>query len=141
MKLKIVRVDPTLPLPEYHTAGAVAFDFYTRVDATIAPHATMLFPSNFIIEVPPGYFLMIAARSSTHKKGLIPANGVGVIDQDYHGPQDEIRLVLHNFTDQPVTVQKGDRLAQGIIIPIVKPEWEEVTAIKEESRGGFGSTG
>src|SRR5438128_571094 len=114
MKLKIVRVDAALPLPEYKTSGAVAFDLYARTDATIAPHTTAILPSNFIIAIPEGYFLMIAARSSSYKKGLLPANGIGVIDQDYHGPQDEIGILMYNFSDTPTEVKRGDRIAQAL---------------------------
>jgi dUTP pyrophosphatase len=143
MKIRITRVDPSLPLPEYKTSGAVAFDMYTREDATIAPGAIALLPSNLIVKIPDGYFLMIAARSSTAKKGLTLANGVGTIDQDFNGFENEIRIAVHNFTDAPVSVARGDRLAQGLILPIIKAEWEEVSreSLPKESRGSFGSTG
>jgi dUTP pyrophosphatase len=141
MKIRITRVDKTLPLPEYHTAGAVAFDLYSRIDETIPARESRLLPSNCIIEVPKGYFLMVAARSSSAKKGLMPPHGLGVIDQDYHGPRDEIGILVYNFTDAPVEVKRGDRVAQGLLIPIEKAEFEEVEKIKDESRGGFGSTG
>jgi len=141
MKVRITRVDKTLPLPEYHTEGAVAFDLYSRVDDTLAPKERKLVPANFVIEVPKGHVLLIAARSSTPKKGLMLANSVGIIDQDFHGPDDEFRLWLYNVTDAPVEVKRGDRIAQALIVPIVKAEFEEVEKIKDESRGGFGTTG
>ena len=141
MKLRLVRIDKTLPLPEYQTPGSVAFDLYTRIDAVILPREKMVLPTNFVIEVPAGYALILAARSGLFKKGLVMRNGIGVIDQDYHGPDDEIHLVIYNFTDAPVEVKRGDRLAQALIVPTLKAEFEEVESIKEESRGGFGSTG
>lgn len=142
MKVRIVRIDKSLPLPKYHTEGAVAFDLYSREEATIQPGEMKLLPSNFIIEVPAGHALILAARSSLSKrKGLMLANGVGVIDQDYHGPEDETGILVRNFTDVPVTVERGERIAQGLIMPIEKAEFEEKNSIKEESRGGFGSTG
>lgn len=141
MNVKIVRIDPGLPLPEYKTTGAAAFDLYSRTDAVIAPRATAILPSNLIIEAPRGHALIISARSGLHKRGLMLANGIGVIDPDYHGPKDEIGIAVYNFTDEPVAVARGDRIAQGFIIPVAKAEWEEVAAIKENSRGGFGSTG
>ena len=141
MNIKIVRVDRELPLPEYKTEGAVAFDLYTREDAMIAPHECKLLPTNFIIQVPEGHALILAARSGLFKKNLTMRNGIGVIDQDYHGPRDELHLVIYNFSDAPVAVKRGDRLAQGLIVPIARVEWEEVAQIKESSRGGFGSTG
>ena len=94
------------------------------------------------MEVPPGYFLAIVARSSTPlKRGLMVANGVGVIDPDYSGPEDEIMIQVLNFTDEPVDVRRGDRLAQGLILQATQVTWEEVDALKGPSRGGFGSTG
>lgn len=141
IKVKIVRIEKDLPLPEYKTEGAVAFDIYTRIDALLQPGEIKILPSNLIIEVPAGYMLMIASRSSTPKKGIQLANSVGILDQDYHGPQDELGLFVRNFTNEPVEVKRGDRLGQGIIVPIVKAEWQEEEQIKEESRGGFGSTG
>jgi len=84
---------------------------------------------------------MIAARSSTVKRGLFKANSVGIVDQDFHGPKDEIGVLLYNFSDQIASLKRGDRIAQGLIIPIQKVDWEEVDQIKEESRGGFGTTG
>lgn len=142
MKVKIVRVDASLPLPEYKTEGAVAFDMYSREDATIAPKELKVLPSNFIIQVPEGYALLLAARSGLgKKKGLTLRNGIGVVDQDYHGPEDEIGILVYNFTESPVTIVRGERIAQGLIVPIVRAEWEEVGNIKEQSRGGFGSTG
>lgn len=143
MNVHISRVDPSLPLPEYHTPGAVAFDIYTREDATIPPHEYRLLPSNLVIAVPAGYALILAARSGLAKKGLTLPNGIGVIDQDYHGPDDEIGILVYNFTSETVVVKRGDRLTQGLIVPVAKAEWEEVPrdTIKEASRGGFGSTG
>lgn len=142
MKVRIIRIEKDLPLPEYKTDGAVAFDLYTRQAANIGPKESVLLPTNLIIEVPAGHALILASRSSLGpKKGLQMGNGIGVIDQDYHGPQDELRLFVRNFTNAPVSVERGERLAQGFIVPIVSLEFEEVNAIKEESRGGFGSTG
>ena len=69
------------------------------------------------------------------------ANGVGVVDPDYSGPEDEVMIQLLNFTDSPVTVQRGDRLAQGIILPAPRVTWNEVRRPREVTRGGFGSTG
>lgn len=142
MKIKIVRIDKNLPLPEYKTEGSVAFDMYSREDTIVAPGELKMLPSNFIIQVPDGYVLIIAARSSLAKrKGLALRNGIGVVDRDYHGPEDEIKILVYNFTDTPIAVARGERLAQGLIMPVAKAAWEEVSAIKDESRGGFGTTG
>lgn len=143
MQIRISRVDPTLPLPAYQTAGSVAFDLSPRVDATIPPGATVVVPANCIVEVPAGYALLIAGRSSLVKRGLVLANSIGVVDQDYHGPNDELGLQIRNITDQPITVARGDRLAQGFFVPVERAEWRELARehIATADRGGFGSTG
>ncbi|MDP3729414.1 MAG: dUTP diphosphatase [bacterium] len=141
MKIKIKRIDASLPLPEYKTKGAVAFDIYSRTNEIVKPLEIKYLPSNLIIQVPKGYFLMIAARSSTHKKGLFMAHGIGVLDQDYCGPEDEIFIPLYNFTKKKVMLEKGERIAQGILTPLQKAQWHEVSSIAKKSRGGFGSTG
>ena len=87
-------------------------------------------------------FLGIFARSSTPlKRGLMVANGVGVVDSDYCGPADEVKIAVMNFTAAAVTVSAGDRIAQGMLLPAPRVEWEEVAELAAESRGGFGATG
>lgn len=131
-----------MPLPSYQTAGAAGFDLAAAADATIAPGEVALVPTGLVIEVPEGHFLGIFARSSTPlRRGLIVANGVGVVDSDYCGPADEIRIQVLNVTGSPVDVKRGDRLAQGIILPFVRAEWVEHAAPGRPTRGGFGSTG
>ncbi|PIR04421.1 MAG: dUTP diphosphatase [Candidatus Magasanikbacteria bacterium CG11_big_fil_rev_8_21_14_0_20_39_34] len=142
MQVNIKRIDSSLPLPEYQTEGAVAFDMYSRIEAKIPPGKTALLPTNLIIETPPGYMLMLAARSSLAKKrGLKLANGVGIIDQDYCGDTDEIYIHMHNFSETLVKISPGDRLVQGMFVPIEKATWKEQTRMNKESRGGFGTTG
>jgi dUTP pyrophosphatase len=140
MKIKIKRVDNTLPLPEYQTSGAVAFDLYSRVDASIPARTLDRLPTNVIIEIPKGYMLQIKDRSSTmKKKGLLVTTGY--IDNDYHGELDEILLQVYNLTDSEVKIEKGERIGQGAFVRVDIAEWEEVDKMKEESRGGFGTTG
>src|SRR5690554_3338061 len=104
MKVRIKRVDSDLPLPSYQTEGAVAFDLYARTTTVIKPFTPTIVPTNLIIEVPKGYFLMLASRSSTPiKKHLMVANGIGVIDEDYHGDRDEIGVQFLNFSQEDVT--------------------------------------
>jgi dUTP pyrophosphatase len=92
--------------------------------------------------VPTGHFLGIFARSSTPlKRGLAIANGVGIIDPDYSGPKDEVLIQVLNFTGGDVHVKRGDRLAQGIVLPAPRVTWQEVRDIREVTRGGFGATG
>lgn len=142
IKVEIVRIDKSLPLPKYETLGSAAFDIYSRVDVEIPSKSLRIAPSNLIIKVPKGHVLILSARSSlAKKKGLMLANGIGVIDQDYNGPNDEIGVSLYNFSDNSVKIDKGDRIAQGLIMPIEQADWREVDSIAESSRGGFGSTG
>lgn len=131
-----------MPLPSYQTAGAAGFDLAANAEVAIAPGAIVLIPTGLVVEVPPGHFLGIFARSSTPlKKGLVVANGVGVLDSDYCGPTDEVKIQVMNVTSQPVTVLKGDRIAQGIVMPFVRVEIEDGAGATAPSRGGFGSTG
>ncbi len=142
MQVKIKRIDSSLPLPEYQTIGSVAFDLYSRIDGEISPGEIVMFPTNLIIATPPGYVLMIAPRSSLcRKKGLKLGNTIGVIDQDFCGPEDEILLPLQNFTKQTVSIKRGERLVQAMFVRIDKvSQWQEVDQITESSRGGYGST-
>ncbi len=142
MRLKITRLDPAVGLPEPATRHSAGFDLASAVDLEIPPRSIRLVGTGLVIAVPEGHFLGIFARSSTPlKRGLMVANGVGVIDADYCGPADEIKIQLLNFTDAPVLVKKGDRLAQGIVLPCPRVEWDEDHDIPQPSRGGFGSTG
>jgi dUTP pyrophosphatase len=111
-------------------------------DLVIPAGEVALVRTGLVIEVPAGHFLGIFARSSTPlKRGLMVANGVGVVDSDYSGPNDEIMIQLLNFTGVPVHVAKGDRLAQGIVLPSPRVAWDEVSDIRAATRGGFGATG
>jgi len=142
MNIRIVRLDPSVSLPTYATAGSAGFDLASSVDLSIQPGEVALVPTGLVIEVPPGHFLGIFARSSTPlKRGLMVANGVGVVDADYCGPEDEIKIEVLNFTTAPVAVRRGDRLAQGIIVPFVRAEWDEQPRSGRPTRGGFGATG
>jgi dUTP pyrophosphatase len=142
MRLRIRRLDSTVPLPTYGTDEAAGFDLAAARDIAIPPHTIALVRTGLVIEVPTGHFLAILARSSTPlKRGLMVANGVGVIDSDYSGPTDEIMIQLLNFTDSEVQVRRGDRLAQGIVLPVPRVTWEEAEEIRGASRGGFGATG
>lgn len=142
MKVSIQRIDTDLPLPKHESSGAVGFDFLTRETTTIEPRAIGLVPGNVIVQVPEGYALFIVPRSSLpRKKMLVCPHSIGVIDQDYHGPEDEILVQVQNISDSPVTVERGERIAQGIFVKVEQAEWEEVDGHGAETRGGFGSTG
>src|SRR6188474_1774894 len=143
LPVRLRRLDPSVPMPAYQTPGAAGFDLAASADITIAPGTIALVPTGLVIQVPPGHFLGIFARSSTPlKKGLMVANGVGVIDEDYCGPSDEIKIQVLNFTASPVDVKRGDRIAQGLFLPVTRVSWqEEAGDLREGSRGGFGATG
>ena len=143
LTVRIHRLHPDVPIPRYETAGSVGFDLAASEDVVVAPGALALVPTGLVIEVPHGHFLGIFARSSTPlRRGLMVANGVGVIDEDYCGPKDEIKIQVFNFTHAPVTVARGDRIAQGLFLPVTRVEWQETGgAPRDDSRGGFGATG
>ena len=142
MHVRITRLRQDVPLPEYQTAGAAGFDMAAAEDVIIQPGEVKLVPTGLVIEVPPGMFLGVFARSSTpFKRGLMVANGVGVVDSDYCGPADEVKIQVLNFTRDPVAVKAGDRIAQGIFLPATRVIWHEAQVGKPGSRGGFGTTG
>ena len=141
--IRISRLDPSVALPQYQTPGAAGFDLAASADVIVAPGTIALIPTGLVIQVPSGHFLGIFARSSTPlKKGLMVANGVGVVDEDYCGPADEVKIQVLNFTAEPVQVRRGDRIAQGLIIAVARAEWQEESGdLRPGSRGGFGATG
>lgn len=141
MKARITRVRENVALPEYKTAEAAAFDIAVCEGATIEPNGTVFLPTGLIIQAPEGHMLMIAPRSSTFKKkGLRLGNTAGIIDRDFCGPEDELLIYLWNPGKEPVTVEAGERIAQGIFIPITHVEWDEGEPAGP-TRGGWGSTG
>src|SRR6266436_4433510 len=141
LQVTIKRVDADLPLPTYATEGSVGFDLLCREDTEIAPRAIELIPGNVIVHTPPGYMLLLTLRSSTpRRKGLLIPNGVGIIDQDYCGEGDELMVQVFNFREEAVTVKRGERIAQGIFVPVLRVSWNEVDEMGK-GRGGFGSTG
>ena len=141
MKIRIKRFNKSLPLPEYKTSGAVAFDLTARISLEISPRKVGYIPLNIACETPEGYFLLLAARSSTHKKGLILANGIGIGDPDFTGDEDEYAAAYLNFTDKTVLIEAGERIAQGMLVKFERAEWGEVDSLGNKTRGGFGSTG
>lgn len=141
MQVFLKRIDTDLPLPQHESHGAVGFDLIVRTTTTIEPKAIALIPGNVIVKVPEGYALFIVPRSSLpRKKSLIFPHSIGIIDQDYHGPEDEIRIQVMNMGDSPVTVERGEKIAQGMLVKIEKVEWTEVEDHGAQTRGGFGST-
>lgn len=145
MHVKITRLPSVqdLPLPQYESAGAVGFDLMVATDMEIQPGEIALVPTGLIIETPPGYALILASRSSLpRKKNLHKPHSIGVIDQDYCGPKDEIMIQVRNFSDTPTLLTRGEKIAQGLFVRVDRAEWEEVSLgdLQQKSRGGFGST-
>lgn len=130
-------------LPTYGSPEAAGADLYACLDApvTIDAGETLLIPTGLALEIPKGYAGLIYARSSLGtKRGLAPANKVGVIDSDYRG---EIGVVLHNHGKMAQTIEPSERIAQMLITPVLTPAFEEVAELTDTERGagGFGSTG
>jgi len=141
MKVKIKRIDKSLPLPVYETAGSVGFDIIARETTKVGPHEIGLVPGNIIVETPRGYMLLLALRSSApRKKGLLKPHGIGVIDQDYAGPEDEVKVQVYNFSNKKVAIERGEKIAQGIFVNVDRAEWLEIEKVENPTRGGFGST-
>ena len=141
MRVKVTRLNSSVPLPVYSTPGSAAFDLAAAESVDVPPGQIRLVGTGLVMGVPPGYFLAILARSSTPlKRGLIVANAVGVIDSDYCGPDDEVKIQVMNVTAVPVTIGRGDRIAQALVLPAPRVEFEEADTTAP-SRGGFGSTG
>ena len=141
MKVIIKRFDKNLPLPEYKTSGAAAFDLNVREEIVIPSKKVVLVPLNIALQLPENHWALLSARSSLHKMGLMLANGIGVGDYDYRGNGDEYKAALWNYTDSPVTLSKGDRVVQMIIMTREQVVFEEKDKFSTEDRGGFGSTG
>ena len=142
MKVNVKRLTPTAKLPTYGSAFAAGADLYSDEGAfTVAPGETYLVHTGVSVEIPEGYAGFVHARSGmATKRGLAPANKVGVIDADYRG---EVMVALHNHSNEPRTVEAGERVAQLVIAPFLKAEFEEAESLTETERGagGFGSTG
>ena len=141
--IKVKKLKEQAVLPTYGSAEAAGADLYACIDApaVIEPGATVFIPTGLAMELPVGYVGLIYARSGLAcKKGLAPANKVGVIDSDYRG---EFIVALHNHGNESQTVSCGDRIAQLVITPVITPGFIETTDLSDTKRdtSGFGSTG
>lgn len=141
--IRVKRLHPNAKLPTYGSSEAAGADLYACLDepVTIQPGEVFWVPTGIALEVPKGCAGLVYARSSMGaKRGLAPANKVGVVDSDYRG---EIKVVLLNHSQQPQTLEPGERVAQFVITPVLTPAYEEVTDLTDTDRGagGFGSTG
>ena len=143
MQVKIKKLDERAKLPTYGTEYSAGADLYSMEGDTVTlkPHETVMVHLGFAIEIPEGYAGLVFARSGlASKRGIAPANKVGVVDSDYRG---ECMVALHNHTDSEVTVEGGERIAQLVIVPFLKAEYELAEELSDTQRGagGFGSTG
>lgn len=142
MKVRIKRVDKSLPLPEYHTHGAAGFDIYSRENVEVAPGEYKVVPSNLVVETPEGHMLLMMARSSLfRKKGLMLANNIALFDYDFRGDDDEMLIQLFNPSKETAVIERGERIVQGVFAKFDRADWEEVDKMNNTNRGGIGSTG
>ena len=144
MKVRIKKIKDEASLPSRGSEQAAGYDLYACPEeekVEIAPHGTVVIGTGLAAQVPEGYFGAIFARSGlAARSGLRPANCVGVLDSDYRG---EIKVALHNDTDEPRYIGRGDRIAQLVILPYLSAEFEEAAELDDTERGdgGFGHTG
>lgn len=138
--IKVKRFMNGVLLPKMGSADAAGMDFYQPESVVIEPHQTQYVTLGLAMEIPKGYMLMLAPRSSMSKTPLVVPNSFGVIDADYRG---EIKGIFKNTSDVAYTIQKGDRLLQGILVPVGALNLLEVDELSETERGsgGIGSTG
>ena len=141
--MRVKKVRPNALIPTYGSAEAAGADLYACLDAdvVIEPGKTVFVPTGIAMAVPSGYAGLIYARSSMGaKRGLAPANKVGVIDSDYRG---EVMVALHNHGTEVQTVCHGERVAQLLVTAVLAPAFEVTDELDETVRGdgGFGSTG
>ena len=142
-KIRIKKLNENAVAPTYGTEFSAGADLYALPGAEIVipAHKTVMIHTGLAMEIPEGYAGLIFARSGlASKRGLAPANKVGVVDPDYRG---EFMVALHNHTDEDKTVLGGERVAQLVIVPFITADFEEVKELSDTLRGegGFGSTG
>ena len=144
VKVNIKKLHADAVVPSYATEFSAGADLYALPEedsVTVLPGQTVFFPTGLSIEIPRGYAGLVYARSGLAcKKGLAPANKVGVIDSDYRG---EILVALHNHSDSAITVNRGERIAQLVITPCLHADFNLCEELSDTVRGegGFGSTG
>ncbi len=130
-----------LPLPAYATSGAAGMDVVSAEDVVIAPGARHAVATGLAVAIPQGFEIQVRPRSGLAlKHGITVPNTPGTIDSDYRG---EVKVILINLGAEPFAVQRGDRVAQLVLAPVVLAAWDEVAELDATTRGagGFGSTG
>lgn len=132
-----------LPLPAYATGGAAGMDLLAAVDAplVVPPGGRALVPTGLCVALPPGHELQVRPRSGLAlRHGIVLPNSPGTIDEDFRG---EVQVIVMNAGDIPFTVERGMRIAQAVLSPVLRARWEEAETLDGTARGvgGFGSTG
>ena len=143
MQVNVKKLHENAVLPTYGSTNAAGADLYACIDAplTIAPHETVMVHTGLAMEIPEGYAGLVYARSGlAAKRHLAPANKVGVVDSDYRG---EFMVALHNHSNEPQTIENGERLCQMVVARHETVDWEAVDTLDSTQRGagGFGHTG
>ncbi|MBE5039771.1 dUTP diphosphatase [Ructibacterium gallinarum] len=143
MVVKIKYLQKNVPVPEYATQGSAGMDLAAALSGpvTVPAGGRALIPTGIAIQIPEGYGGFIFPRSGlAFKKGISMCNSVGVIDSDYTG---EIKVAVHNISEESYTINPGDRIAQLVFLPVARAQWEETDELDQTERGagGFGSTG
>ena len=141
ISIRFQKLDPAARVPTYGSSSAAGADLYALQGATVAPGQTVMMHTGIALEIPEGYAGLIYARSGlATKRGLAPANKVGVVDADYRG---EIMVSLHNHSGEAQSVEAGERIAQLVITPFLRVKFDESDGLSDTDRGagGFGSTG
>lgn len=141
--IRVKKLKENAIMPTYGSKEAAGADLYACIDSPVCinPGESVFIPTGLAMEIPRGYAGLIYARSGLAcKRGLAPANKVGVVDSDYRG---EFMIVLHNHGVEPQTIEHGERIAQLVITPVYTPGFVEIEELSstERSSGGFGSTG
>lgn len=141
VRLKRLPHGAGLPLPAYATTGAAGMDVVSAEDVTIAPGARHAVATGFALAIPAGHEIQVRPRSGLAlKHGITVPNTPGTIDSDYRG---ELKVILINLGEEPFSIQRGDRVAQLVLAPVIQATWDEVAELDatERGAGGFGSTG
>jgi dUTP pyrophosphatase len=141
MKIPVLRLDPELSLPAAAHSGDAGIDLLAREETVLGPGQWAMVPTGIAVAIPEGYAGLVAPRSGlAARHGLSVVNGPGVVDAGYRG---EIKAILINHGPEPITLHRGDRVAQLVVVPVVNVDLQEVDTLPESDRGagGFGSTG
>lgn len=141
MKIPLLRLDSELPMPRHAHDGDAGIDLFAREDVQIAPGEWLMTPTGIAVAIPRGYVGLVAPRSGlAARHGLGVVNGPGVVDSGYRG---ELKVILINHGTEPLSLRRGDRIAQLVVVPVADQDFVEVEELPDSARGagGFGSTG